>query len=69
MKARLSNSFHGTRIYINVPKSWKDKDQFEIYAELELLAYQGDKSAKRKIARIDKTLCGKKDCHCGKIRK
>ena len=71
----LTNVFHNTSVNVRVPESWADGHNHErsVYelirdaASQELFGcYSG--AAVRRLARVDKALCGIKDCTCGKFR-
>lgn len=65
MKLILRNSFHNTKITILAEDG---VSPYAAYQDIACLAYSGDKSAKRKLQKINRSLCGMTDCKCGIIR-
>jgi hypothetical protein len=62
----LTNSFHNTSARIlDVPGL---RDASEAWDRLQTAEHHGDATAKRKIARIRRALCGAQGCKCGVVR-
>ena len=59
----LKNSFHNSSVRVRVPDT--DSDH---WLDLRIAAHEGDESAKRKVQRIRRTLCGSGGCQCGTVR-
>jgi hypothetical protein len=62
----LKNEFHGTSVRVRVPWTAGDDDWAEIQLRAALERVPGRWT--RTLRRIEKTLCGMKDCHCGTVR-
>lgn len=68
IKIKIENQFHDTEIFARAPESWlQENGGAGFLATLSMLATQGDNAAKKRLARIDKKLCGMRDCYCSKI--
>ena len=66
----LTNSFHGTSCRIVVSSDYPEGSE---YSELQADAYREQSDwvygpARRKLARIHRTLCGCDGCTCGTVR-
>jgi len=70
MLKTLTNSFHKTTVRIRVQDSWGNLTQDEIYSRLVNYAKVEGPHGRlsRKVRRIQRTLCGMEDCHCGTVR-
>lgn len=69
-KLILRNSFHGTQCVILADEG---DSPYAAYQTIAVTAYSSmdtdeQRRARRKLARINKALCGMSDCKCGIIR-
>jgi hypothetical protein len=63
---KLINDFHHTSMIIR--GEWDDQEDTWFYITGQWACYR-DKSARRKMLQIAKTLCGIEGCECGIVRK
>ena len=69
-KLILANSFHGTRVTILAEEGISP---YAVYQDLMAQAYacldvEARRKARRKLARINRGLCGISGCKCGILR-
>jgi len=64
----LSNSFHRTEVHVRVPESWEDTWMEIQCAANDERSRQTRGPWRRKLERINSTLCGISDCKCGTVR-
>jgi hypothetical protein len=63
----LTNSFHGTRVNVRTNADNQQDAWFEIQAAVYGQAHP-TAAAKARLRRVEKALCGMKDCRCGTVR-
>jgi len=70
MRAKLTNSYHGTETYVIVPYAYAARGQDEVWRYIDRRAHriEATPADKARARRVWASLCGYRDCTCGVVR-
>lgn len=63
----LRNSYHGTSVVVRSSASSAEEAWYQIMADVHSRPHPSS-AAKRRLRRIEQTLCGIEGCQCGIVR-